>query len=318
MIRSKSREGLKKIIVAKPRGFCAGVERAVRTVDLLIEKYGPPLYVRHHIVHNDYVVKRFEKRGVIFVEDLNLVPEGARVVFSAHGSPPNLYEQARKRHLQVIDATCPLVTKVHLEAKRYAANGYFIFYIGHKKHPEAVGVLGEVAPAQIVLLETIIDAQNIQPYQQEKLVILNQTTLSIDDTKEIAEVLKDRFPNSIMPAGRDICYATQNRQDAVKALAKVAELILVVGSPSSSNSNRLKEVAEKQGVKAYLVNDKREIDPAWLKGIEALGVTSGASAPDELVTALVASFTRPEVEVEELRLVDESRIHFALPKELNS
>lgn len=315
---SKLRDGLKKIIVAQPRGFCAGVERAVHTVDLLIEKYGPPLYVRHHIVHNDYVVKEFEKRGVIFVEDINVVPEGSRVVFSAHGSPPSLYEQARKRHLQVIDATCPLVTKVHVEAKRFAANGYFIFYIGHKNHPETVGVLGEVVPTQIVLLETIADAQKIQPCQQEKLVILNQTTLGVDDTKEIVEVLKDRFLNAIMPTGRDICYATQNRQDAVKVLAKVVDLVIVVGSPTSSNSNRLKEVAEKQGVKAYLVNDKKEIDPVWFKGVGVLGVTSGASVPDELVTALVKFFSCPGVEVEELRLVDESRIHFMLPKEFNS
>ncbi|OGG30801.1 4-hydroxy-3-methylbut-2-enyl diphosphate reductase [Candidatus Gottesmanbacteria bacterium RIFCSPLOWO2_01_FULL_49_10] len=316
MIMSKSRDGLEKIIVAKPRGFCAGVERAVRTVDLLIEKYGPPLYVRHHIVHNDHVVKRFEKRGVIFVEDLNLVPDGARVVFSAHGSPPSLYELARKRHLQVIDATCPLVTKVHSEAKRFAADGYFIFYVGHKNHPETIGVLEEVVPTQVVLLETIADVWKIQPLQQEKLVVLNQTTLSVDDTKEIIEVLKDRFPNLIMPTGRDICYATQNRQDAVKALAKVVDLVLVVGSPTSSNSNRLKEVAEKQGVKAYLVNNKREIDTTWLKGVRVVGVTSGASVPDELVTALVESFTRVGVEVEELKLVDESRIHFMLPKEL--
>ena len=316
MIMSKSRDGLEKIIVAKPRGFCAGVERAVRTVDLLIEKYGPPLYVRHHIVHNDHVVKGFEKRGVIFVEDLNLVPDGARVVFSAHGSPPSLYELARKRHLQVIDATCPLVTKVHSEAKRFAADGYFIFYVGHKNHPETIGVLEEVVPTQVVLLETIADVWKIQPLQQEKLVVLNQTTLSVDDTKEIIEVLKDRFPNLIMPTGRDICYATQNRQDAVKALAKVVDLVLVVGSPTSSNSNRLKEVAEKQGVKAYLVNNKREIDTTWLKGVRVVGVTSGASVPDELVTALVESFTRVGVEVEELKLVDESRIHFMLPKEL--
>ncbi|KKU83615.1 MAG: 4-hydroxy-3-methylbut-2-enyl diphosphate reductase [Microgenomates group bacterium GW2011_GWA2_47_8] len=316
MIMSKSRDGLEKIIVAKPGGFCAGVERAVRTVDLLIEKYGPPLYVRHHIVHNDHVVKRFEKRGVIFVEDLNLVPDGARVVFSAHGSPPSLYELARKRHLQVIDATCPLVTKVHSEAKRFAADGYFIFYVGHKNHPETIGVLEEVVPTQVVLLETIADVWKIQPLQQEKLVVLNQTTLSVDDTKEIIEVLKDRFPNLIMPTGRDICYATQNRQDAVKALAKVVDLVLVVGSPTSSNSNRLKEVAEKQGVKAYLVNNKREIDTTWLKGVRVVGVTSGASVPDELVTALVESFTRVGVEVEELKLVDESRIHFMLPKEL--
>lgn len=290
------------------------MERAVRTVDLLIDKYGSPLYVRHQIVHSDQVVKRLEKRGAIFVEDINVVPKGSRIVFSAHGSSPDLYEEARKRSLRVIDAVCPLVTKVHWEASHYASEGYFVFYIGHKGHPETIGVLGEVPDTRVELLETVADAQRVQPSQSEKLVVLNQTTLSVDDVKEITECLKERFPGLVVPTGKDICYATQNRQDAVKAMAKMVDLVVVVGSSASSNANRLREVAEKQGVRAYLVSDKDEIDTSWLKGVTTLGITSGASVPEDLVTEVVLFFTHPKVKIEELRLVDESQIHFTLPK----
>lgn len=306
---------LRKIILVKPQGFCAGVERAVKTVDVLLDTYGPPLYVRHHIVHNDHVIQRLEKRGAIFIEDLQSVPKGSRIVFSAHGSPPNLYQEAQKRGLQVIDATCPLVVKVHQEAMRYARGGYFILYIGHKDHPETVGVMEEVPKEQISLVESISDISRLHLHTK-KVAILNQTTLSVDDTKEIVELLKKRFPSAVTPTGKDICYATQNRQDAVKALAKIVDLVLVVGSPASSNSNRLRDMAEKNKVPAYLINDKTEIQSSWLKSVRTLGITSGASVPEHLVHELVRFLSHPKVQVEELELADESQIHFSLPKEL--
>jgi len=309
---------LEKIILVQPRGFCAGVKRAIEAVEQLLERYGPPLYVRHQIVHNHHVVADFEKRGVIFVVDIQQIPLKARVVFSAHGSPPELYLHAKERELEIIDATCPLVTKVHLEAKKFAREGYFIFYIGHNGHPETVGVLGEVSPDKIVLIETLNQAKKVLPPQTDKLVILNQTTLSFDETEMIVACLKQRFPKVVLPLGKDVCYATQNRQEAVKALAKRVDLILVIGSQISSNSQRLCEVAQTAGVKAFLIEDALAIDPAWLRSTRVLGITSGASVPESLISELVEKFRQnnPYLSIEEMVIKDESQIQFALPKEL--
>jgi len=306
---------IKKIYLAKPRGFCAGVKRAVEIVNRVLQKYGTPLYVKHQIVHNRQVVADFEKRGVIFIEDLQEVPDGSVIIFSAHGSPPSVYQEAKKKNLRFFDACCPLVTKVHLEAKKYANNDYFIFYIGHKKHPEAVGVLAEVSPDSIVLIETVVEAQKVNPPQTEKLIILSQTTLSLDDTSNITNLLKKRFPRVIQPPASDICFSTQNRQIAVKKLAEKVDLILVIGSPESSNSQRLREVAEKEGVKTYLVDQVSEIKPEWLVGSKILGITAGASVPDQLINRVVNYFKKPGVSLVELEAVHEN-ISFPLPKEV--
>lgn len=281
----------KKIYLASPRGFCGGVKRAVDILDQVLQKHKPPIYVRHQIIHNRHVISDFEKRGVIFVEDINNIPNGSVVVFSAHGSPPDLYRKAKKKKLQIYDAVCPLVTKVHLEAKKYSQQGYFIFYIGHKDHPEPIGVLGEVSDQSIILIETLEDAEKIIPPQTDRLIVLTQTTLSFDDTKQIINCLKRRFTKLIQPPAFDICYATQNRQNAVKALAKKVDLVLVIGSKESSNSNRLKEVAEKEGVSSYLINDISEIKNSWFKDVEKLGITAGASAPKYLIDEVVKYFT---------------------------
>jgi len=306
---------LKKIYLVSPRGFCGGVKRAVDIVELVLQKYKPTIYVRHQIVHNRHLISDFEKRGVVFVEDINDIPNGSVVVFSAHGSPPSLYEKAKKKQLKVFDATCPLVNKVHLEAKKFSRLGYFIFYIGHKNHPETVGVLEEVFPKSIVLIETLEDIKRITPPQTGKIIVLTQTTLSFDDTKEIINYLKKRFPKLIQPPAFDICYATQNRQKAVKELAKKADLVLIIGSKESSNSNRLRDVAEKEGVVSYLINDVSEIKKSWLKDVEKLGVTAGASAPKYLIDEVIKYFSQPKVEIEELVVVKEN-ISFSLPKEI--
>lgn len=291
---------LKKIYLASPRGFCAGVKRAVDILDQILQKHKPPIYVRHQIIHNRHVISDFKKKGVIFVKDINNIPNGSVVVFSAHGSPPSLYEKAKKKKLQIYDAVCPLVTKVHLEAKKYTKEGYFIFYIGHKNHPEAIGVLGEVSDQSIVLIKTLEDAEKIIPPQTDRLIVLTQTTLSFDDTKQIINCLKRRFTKLIQPPAFDICYATQNRQNAVKALAKKVDLVLVIGSKESSNSNRLREVAEKEGVSSYLINDISEIKNSWFKDVEKLGITAGASAPKYLIDEVVKYFSKPKVKIEEL------------------
>ncbi|MEK7519028.1 MAG: 4-hydroxy-3-methylbut-2-enyl diphosphate reductase, partial [Patescibacteria group bacterium] len=274
------------IILAKPRGFCAGVDRAIDIVELALELYGRPVYMKHEIVHNTHVVERLVTKGAVFVDDLAMVPEGAVTIFSAHGVPPSLRKEAAQRKLRVIDATCPLVTRVHLEAVRYAREGYEILLVGHRGHVEMVGTMGE-APAVTTLVHSVDEARTVQVKNPDKVVALSQTTLSIDDVSQIMGVLKERFPKLTFPAKGDICYATTNRQTAVRALAKLAPVIIVVGSPSSSNANRLREVAATVGSKAYMVNDPAEIQPAWLVDAKVVGVTSGASTPEDIFNAVV-------------------------------
>lgn len=297
---------MKKIYLASPRGFCAGVSRATAILNFVLEKFGPPVYVRHQIVHNRTVVADFEKKDVIFCENINDIPNGSRAVFSAHGTPPQIYEAAKKKKIAVFDATCPLVTKVHFEAKRYAKEGYFIFYIGHKGHQEAIGVLGEVPSASSMLIGSLNEAGAVKPPQTEKLIALSQTTLSFDDTKKIIARLQQRFPKMILPPAFDICYATQNRQNAVKELARKAKLILVIGSKESSNSNRLKELAEREGATAYLIDSIRDIKGKWLKNIEHIGITAGASAPDYVIDSVVKFLQTDGVKIEELETIREN------------
>ncbi len=302
----------KKVLLAKPRGFCAGVERAVDVVEKALGMYSKPVYVKHQIVHNSHVVSSLAEKGAVFVESLEEVPDGSTVVFSAHGSPPRAYEEAAARRLKVIDATCPLVTKVHFEAKKYANEGYTILLVGHRNHVEIIGTSGE-APEATRIIETVEDAQKVELLNPEKVVCLTQTTLSMDDTKRMTDVLKQRFPLLQFPPKEDICYATQNRQNAVKELTKHAELILVIGSKNSSNSNRLVEVAKEAGAKAHLINDQSEINPEWLEGVKAVGLTSGASAPDYLMSDVISRLKSLSVaEVRELKVVEEN-IKFTLP-----
>ncbi|PJE60775.1 4-hydroxy-3-methylbut-2-enyl diphosphate reductase [Candidatus Roizmanbacteria bacterium CG10_big_fil_rev_8_21_14_0_10_36_26] len=306
---------VKKVYLTSPRGFCAGVERAIKMVNLVLKKHKTPIYVRHQIVHNRHIISDFEKKGVIFVEDVNDIPDGSVAVFSAHGSPPNIHDQAKKKKLKIYDAVCPLVTKVHMEAKRYVKEGYYIFYIGYKNHAEAVGVMGEVPSKSIVLIDSIQTAEKIKPPQTDKLIILNQTTLSLDDVKEIVNHLKKRFPKLILPPSSDICFSTQNRQNAVKELAKKSKTILIIGSKTSSNSNRLKEVAKKYGAKSYLIDDKLEIKNSWFKKVQSVGITAGASAPDYLINDLVDFFKKKGAIIKELTIIKE-HIHFPLPNNL--
>lgn len=306
---------VKKVILAQPRGFCAGVEMAVETVERALKKYGPPLYVFHEIVHNRYVVQDFTGRGVRFVQSIDQVPAGARLVFSAHGVSPEVWEEARKKGLKVvIDATCPLVDKVHREVRRFSEQGYWIVLVGHRGHDEIVGTSGE-APERIKVVENVQEAGAVEIPDPEKVAVLTQTTLSVDDTREIVEVLRRRFPRMVTPPKEDICYATQNRQDAVKGLAREADLVLVIGSPNSENSNQLCRVARSKGVPAYLVNDLKEIDPKWLEGVERLGITSGASVPDRLVQEVAGHFKKLGAEVVHSGFVEEN-VHFALPAEI--
>lgn len=309
------KNNIEEIYLAGPRGFCAGVQRATDVLDKVLTKYGPPVYARHAIVHNRTVVSEFEKRGAIFVEDLNDIPDGSVVVFSAHGSPVDFYEIAKRKNLRVHDAMCPLVLKVHLEAKRYAREGYFIFYIGHKGHPEPIGVMSHVPPESIILVETAEEALQIKPPQDEKLIVLTQTTLSFDDTKAIINNLKLKFKNLILPPAFDICYATQNRQLAVKELAKKSEVVFVLGSPESSNSVRLKEVAKREGSKAYLIDRYSDIDKDWLKDVKTVGITAGASAPERLVLDLIIYLKGDGTKVQELTTIKEN-VFFPLPQGL--
>ena len=265
---------IKKILLAAPRGFCAGVDRAIDVVETALEIFGPPVYVKHAIVHNIHVVEDLKVKGAIFVEDIDEVPEKSVLVFSAHGTDPKIKEEAKKRGHKVIDATCPLVTKVHLEAQRYVKEGYFVIYVGHRDHPEPAGVFGEIPEGTAVLIEKADEVNGLKVPQEEKLVYLTQTTLSISDTKETVEKLKSRFPNIIAPPSSDICYATTNRQTAARALAKKSDLVLVIGSTTSSNSQRLAEVAREEGTKAYLVDDESMVDKKWLENVEVLGITS--------------------------------------------
>ena len=306
---------IRRVLLASPRGFCAGVERAVQTVELALGHHDKPVYVRHQIVHNQHVVRDLEARGAIFVETENDVPEGETVVFSAHGVAPSVYEQSAKRGLKTIDATCPLVTKVHVQARRYAAEGYVVVLIGHAGHEEVVGTMGE-APDAIVLVESVEDVERMDYGEDDRLAYITQTTLSVDETTEIITALRARFPTIRGPQREDICYATSNRQWAVKEMLEHIDVLLVIGSKNSSNSNRLVEVACAGGVDAYLIDDESDIDPAWLVDAETVGVTSGASAPEKLVAGVCGWFQVRGVEdIQPFRMVDED-VTFKLPVEL--
>ena len=302
-------------MLASPRGYCAGVDRAVDTVERALDHFGAPVYVRKEIVHNWHVVQELSDRGAVFVDSELDVPEGAVVVLSAHGVAPAVYANSTERRLQVLDATCPLVTKVHVEAKRYAAAGYTIVLIGHEGHEEVVGTMGE-APDAIRLIGSVDEIDGLDIPDPGKVAYITQTTLSVDETLEIIAALRERFPEIVGPKKDDICYATQNRQNAVKELAQEVDLVLVIGSRNSSNSNRLVDVTREQGVPAHLIDDETHIDPAWLEGIETVGITSGASAPESLVERVVAHFQELGVErIESHELVDEN-VHFSLPRGL--
>ena len=305
----------KKIFLLKPRGFCAGVVRAIDVVKIALDLYGPPVYVRKEIVHNKHVVDELREAGAVFVEELDEVPIGARAIFSAHGVAPSVRKEAKERQLDVIDATCPLVTKVHLEAVRFARDGYSIVLIGHKDHDEVIGTLGEV-PDRSFLVETVEDVDRLELPDPLRVRYLTQTTLSLDETRDIITRLKERFPFIQGPPAQDICYATENRQMAVKAISQFVDLLLVVGSQNSSNSKRLVEVGQNFGVRSYLVNDRSDIDPAWLEGVKNVGVTAGASAPEHLVAELMEFLRESSFhQMEEIELVDED-VRFSLPAEL--
>jgi 4-hydroxy-3-methylbut-2-en-1-yl diphosphate reductase len=308
----------RRVLLAKPRGYCAGVDRAVQAVETALDRFGPPVYVRRQIVHNTHVVSSLEKRGAIFVAEVDEVPRGAVVVFSAHGIAPEVRLDAERRGLQAIDATCPLVTKVHNEARRFAAKDYDILLVGHEGHEEVVGTAGE-APASVRLVDGVDGAADVEVKDPSKVVWLSQTTLSVDETIETVNALRERFPALLDPPSDDICYATQNRQAAVKVIAAQAELVIVVGSPNSSNSVRLVEVAKDYGAQAaYLVDDAGEVEERWLDGVTTVGVTSGASVPEELVASVLAKLADFGFgAVEEVEAVEE-HMTFALPRELRT
>jgi 4-hydroxy-3-methylbut-2-enyl diphosphate reductase len=278
---------LQEVVLASPRGFCAGVDRAIKIVEHALQTYQQPVYVRHEIVHNPWVVGDLRERGAVFVEETEEIPRGAVAIFSAHGVSPDVREEGRSRGLRTIDATCPLVSKVHSEVLRYARAGYTILYIGHRDHPEAVGVVGE-APACVRIVESVDEAQRLEVPDPERVAYATQTTLSVDDAAEIVAALKRRFPRILEPGASDICYATTNRQEAVRSLAAQTDVVLVLGGRNSSNSNRLREVAERAGKPAYLLSGPDDLDPGWLAGARSVGVTAGASTPEHLVQALVA------------------------------
>ncbi|MFH1072286.1 MAG: 4-hydroxy-3-methylbut-2-enyl diphosphate reductase [Nanoarchaeota archaeon] len=305
---------VKKILLAQPRGFCAGVERAIHTVENAITVFGKPIYVRHHIVHNAHVVRGLEEKGAVFVEDLGDVPAGSVVILSAHGSPQEIKEEAKKRMLNAIDAVCPLVTKVHFEAIRFHKQGYTIFLIGHEGHQE---VIGTMSYAPMILVRNIDDAHTVHISNSEKIAVLTQTTLSIDDTKDILDVLKKRFPHVLIPAQKDICYATTNRQNAIKEMVKECDLFLVIGSPHSSNSNSLVETAKKGGVPAYLVEDCTAVKDEWLVDAGTIGLTLGASAPETLALDLIHYLLQKDASIRvETRSFTQEEYTFQLPKEL--
>ena len=307
----------KRVLVAAPRSFCAGVVRAIDIVEKLLEQNGPPVYVRHEIVHNVHVVRDLEARGAIFVESEDEVPEGELIVLSAHGVAPQVYEKCAERGLKVVDAVCPLVSKVHAEARRYAGRGLKIALVGHAGHVEVEGTMGE-APESIVLVETPDDVRKLDLEEGEQVAYITQTTLSLDDTADVVDTLRERFPDLIGPPSADICYATQNRQDAVKRICEEATLVLVVGSRTSSNASRLVEVAHDRGADAYLIDDESDLDPGWLEGHETVGLTAGASSPDILVDRVVGRLAelgfgeRQEVEI------TREDVFFRLPAELRS
>jgi 4-hydroxy-3-methylbut-2-enyl diphosphate reductase len=305
------------VLVASPRGFCAGVSNAIEIVNLVLDRYGPPVYVRHEIVHNRYVVEALRRRGACFVDDLNEVPAGSLLIFSAHGVSPAVRADANERQLRVIDATCPLVTKVHVEALRYVRQGYEILLVGHRGHVEVEGTLGH-APDRIQLVQTVEDVVSVTVRDPTRVAVVTQTTLSVDDTHEILSAIRERFPAACTPSRDDICYATQNRQTAVKELARQSQLVLVIGSPTSSNANRLVEVARNQGTAAHLIEDAEGIEEEWLTGAAAVGLTAGASTPESLVEEAIAHLRRLGYEeVQEVRVAEEN-VTFALPRELRS
>jgi 4-hydroxy-3-methylbut-2-enyl diphosphate reductase len=305
----------KRVLLAAPRGYCAGVDRAVQTVERALEHYGAPVYVRKEIVHNKHVVEELAKRGAIFVEEETEVPEGEMVVFSAHGVAPAVHENAAARKLRTIDATCPLVTKVHVSARRFAADGYTIVMIGHEGHEEVEGTTGE-APESIVLVQTVEEVDGLEVPDPERVAFITQTTLSVDETAEIIAALRAKYPAIVSSKSDDICYATTNRQIAVKQLARECELVLVIGSTNSSNSNRLVEVAREYGAASHLIDNHSQVQEEWLEGVETIGITSGASAPEELVEQLVDLFReRGAEDVSELRTVHED-VRFMLPKKI--
>ena len=306
---------LQDIVLAEPRGFCAGVDRAIEIVDRALQKFGSPVYVRHEIVHNTYVVEDLKQRGAIFIEDLNEVPAGATLVFSAHGVPKSVEQEAERRGFRVFDATCPLVTKVHVEVAKLHKEGYEFIMIGHKGHPEVEGTMGQLSRG-IYLVEDVADVARVQPSQTERLAVVTQTTLSVDDAADISRAVMARFPNVRPPKQQDICYATQNRQDAVKLLSSQVDLLIVVGSPSSSNSNRLRDVAQRYGCESYMVDNAGELQEAWFVGKTHIGLTAGASAPDILVQQVIARIRAlGALSVRTLEGVQET-IKFPLPKGL--
>ena len=309
---SGSKANIKTLKLANPRGFCAGVDRAIEIVERAIDMYGAPIYVKHEVVHNQFVVDGLRRKGAVFIEDMEDVPVGSTLIYSAHGVSQRVQNEAKERGLRIFDATCPLVSKVHAEVVRLNRNGFEIVMIGHRGHPEVEGTMGQVSSG-ITLVETVLDVSDLRPQNPEKLAYVTQTTLSVDDARTILEALKKRFPRIQAPKKDDICYATQNRQDAVKALSQKCELMIVVGSPTSSNSNRLREVAATQGVTAYLVDNEDEIQDEWLSGVSVVGVTAGASAPEVLVTAVVNRLKEyGATHVEETLGVDE-QVVFQVP-----
>lgn len=306
-----------KVILAAPRGFCAGVNMAIETLDTALKLFGPPIYVYHEIVHNQYVVQRFRGEGAVFLDEISEAPVGSRLLYSAHGVSPAIRQQAEDRQLKTIDATCPLVTKVHLEAVRFAKQGYTIVLIGHEGHDEVLGTMGE-APHCTLLVESPEDVDRLTVDNPDRLAYLTQTTLSVDDANRIIDRLKERFPKIVGPPREDICYATQNRQEAVRLLAPEVNLVLVLGSQNSSNSQRLAELAREQGVPAHLVDHPREIDPRWLQGVETVLVTAGASAPEIVVEDCLAYLQKQFGATVEARTIRTEEVHFALPKELRA
>ncbi|MBT3784267.1 4-hydroxy-3-methylbut-2-enyl diphosphate reductase [bacterium] len=311
-MKSKNSEK-KTLVIASPRGFCAGVTRAIEVVERALELWGPPVYVKHEIVHNQFVVDRLRDKGAIFVQELAEVPTGSQVIFSAHGVPPSTVAEAGDKGLKVTDATCPLVTKVHKEASRYSKDEFDILLIGHKNHVETIGTKG-VATERTTVVENVEDALRVEVSNPDKVAVLTQTTLSVDDTEEIEVVLRKRFPKLQAPSKSDICYATTNRQVAIKEICKEVDLVLVVGSRTSSNSNRLREVAQKRGVTSYLISDENEIQPEWLQGISKIGMTAGASTPEVIIMRCISRLRNLGInEVLEKPVIEES-VTFNIPR----
>ena len=304
------------VLIAAPRGFCAGVDRAIEIVERALQKYGAPVYVRHEIVHNRYVVEELKAKGAVFVEELDDVPDDAPVVFSAHGVPKAVPAEAERRKLLYVDATCPLVSKVHRQAERQIEKGQHIIFIGHAGHPEVIGTMGQVPEGMMTLVETVEDVAQLAFGPDDNLSYLTQTTLSVDDTKEICLALHQRFPRIVAPKAEDICYATSNRQAAVKQIAPASDLVLVIGAPNSSNSLRLVEVAERMGTTARLIQRADELDPAWLEGVGTLGLTAGASAPEKLVREVISRLSEWREVIEQPVTVTEEHIVFKLPRQL--